>query len=88
LALLVNETTDIKIITDGDESAESASVDNTKFYPGTDFGLVFGAGLELQNFLLDVRYDLGLSSVLSTGSTSSLTPANQVFSALLGYRIF
>jgi hypothetical protein len=51
---------------------------------GSDWGAMFGAGLELDGFLLDLRYDLGLTSVLKNVSNG---PQNSVLSILMGYRI-
>lgn len=53
----------------------------------TDFGLVFGAGaripgIVLNGILIDVRYNLGLSSV--DDSANKLEIKNRVFSILLG----
>jgi len=51
---------------------------------GVDWGLLFGAGLELDSFLLDLRYDLGLTSVFQNFPTG---PENSVLSLQVGYRI-
>jgi hypothetical protein len=51
---------------------------------GLDWGIMFGAGIDLDRFLLDVRYDLGLSAVYQDffkGAT------NSVLSLEVGYRI-
>ena len=42
---------------DGDEPAEFKSI---------DFGMMFGAGVDLGRFGLSVRYDLGLTNILDT----------------------
>jgi hypothetical protein len=48
-----------------------------------DWDLMVGAGLELDGFLLDLRYDRGLTSA----NQYSKGPENSVLSLLLGYRI-
>lgn len=40
---------------------QSADLDNVA---STDFGLVFGLGVNFQKFLLEVRYGLGLSNII------------------------
>lgn len=50
---------------------------------GFDWGVLMGGGLELDGWLLDLRYDRGMTSV----SSYSKGPANSVLSLLLGYRI-
>lgn len=48
-----------------------------------DFGMVLGADLEIDKFLLDLRYNLGLTSV----TPYSGGPQNSVLSLDVGYRI-
>lgn len=48
-----------------------------------DFGMVLGAGMEIDKFLLDVRYGLGLTSVTPFPGG----PQNSVLSLDVGYRI-
>jgi len=50
----------------------------------SDFGLMFGAGIELGQFLVDLRYDLGLSGTIPNYPYS---PKNSVLSLQVGYRI-
>ena len=49
-----------------------------------DAGWVFGSGLEIKRFLVDLRYEDGLTSVVP-GATGNYN--NSVFSILLGYRL-
>ncbi|HJT24936.1 MAG TPA: porin family protein [bacterium] len=50
---------------------------------GVDWGVLVGAGLELDGFLLDLRYDRGLISA----NQYSKGPANSVLSLDVGYRV-
>ncbi|HUT08706.1 MAG TPA: porin family protein [Candidatus Latescibacteria bacterium] len=57
-----------------------------KLLKNNDYGAIFGAGLNLgRNFMLDVRYSLGLQKVLDTieGETA-LDVKNGVWSATIG----
>jgi hypothetical protein len=49
-----------------------------------DGGVMVGAGIELDRFLLDLRYDLGLTSVYQNDPKG---PTNSVLSLEVGYRI-
>ena len=39
---------------------------------GTDAGLIFGAGIIYKGFLLDIRYDLGLSNIVGLDNVSDV----------------
>lgn len=41
----------------------------------TDFGVVFGAGIDYRRFTFDVRYDLGLSNTIDADKINSITGA-------------
>jgi len=51
---------------------------------GTDFGLLFGGGLEYGRFALTARYLLGLTSLDDTGSDADIK--NRVVTVLAGFR--
>jgi hypothetical protein len=51
---------------------------------GLEGGVVFGAGVEFDRFLLDLRYGLGLTSVYQNDPKG---PTNSVLSLTVGYRI-
>ena len=50
----------------------------------TDFGLVFGIGANFQKFLIEGRYDLGLSNI-NDDDTDPRIRNNTVFQLMLGY---
>jgi len=54
------------------------------FVKGTDFGLLFGGGLEYGRIALTARYLLGLTSLDDTGSDADVK--NRVVSVLAGFR--
>ena len=87
LSILLNETTTLSQVANGNVPAFSESVDDTRYFPGTDWGLVFGGGVEFMNFLLDVRLDLGLDPASEKGYIGSSTITNNVLSFEVGYRI-
>ncbi len=63
-------------------SSDDASVDIGDFITSTDFGLVFGVGVNIQKFLMEVRYDLGLSNIWDIDGAPSNT--NSVIGLLVG----
>jgi len=48
-----------------------------------DFSIIVGAGLEFNNINLDLRYDLGLTTIVDSNEDESAQ--NSTFSVLLGY---
>ena len=48
----------------------------------TDFGLQFGAGVNIKNFVIDVRYGLGLSNL---SNDSSVSAKNRAIGITVGY---
>ena len=64
-------------------SVSSVIGDQPNAGQGVDWGVIVGGGLELDDFLIDLRYDRGMKSV----SSYSNGPANSVLSLLVGYRI-
>jgi hypothetical protein len=63
----------------GEEASEDCPDDTFK---GTDFSLVFGAGLEFNRFSLQGRYDMGLGSV---ADVDDVDVKNGGFLVTLGY---
>lgn len=70
-----NEHYSIPSYATGDEAYNNGS--------GFDWGVLMGAGLELDGLLLDLRYDRGLFSA----NQYAKGPSNSVLSLQLGYRI-
>lgn len=64
---------------DGQDASEDCPDDTFK---GTDFSLVFGAGLEFNRFSLQGRYDMGLGSV---ADADGVDVKNGGFLVTLGY---
>ena len=53
----------------------------------TDFGLQFGGGITFSNFVLDLRYGLGLSNIVNVPSGSSDSVKNRAIGITVGYVI-
>jgi hypothetical protein len=53
-----------------------------------DYGLVLGAGLDIQKFSLDVRYDLGLQNPIKAQGDYTPSIHNGTVLVLVGYRFF
>ncbi|MBL7108046.1 MAG: PorT family protein [Candidatus Cloacimonetes bacterium] len=62
---------------EGEEEEEDA--EDVK---STDFGLVFGAGVEFGKITVDARYNLGLSTIADEGDADD---KNSVISLMVGY---
>ena len=62
-------------------NGQSVDLDNVA---STDFGLVFGIGVNFQKFLLEVRYDMGLSNIIDD-DTDPDSLNNTAFHLMLGY---
>lgn len=71
-----NVTSDLKI----EASGSSQTFDGSDQVSGTDFGIIGGAGLSFNNFNVEARYDLGVSSTIN-GSEAS----NGAFLVTAGY---
>lgn len=71
----------------GEEGGISIDIDIKDEVKDIDFGLIFGGGLDFAagsgNFILDVRYTLGLSSIDDTDYDDDVK--NGAFSAMIGY---
>ena len=51
----------------------------------TDFGLQFGGGITFSNFVLDLRYGLGLSNIANSPSGFDFTAKNRAIGITVGY---
>jgi hypothetical protein len=54
-------------------------------YPGTDIGILFGAGITNNSLMLDFRYEFGMQSVVDSDDAPDMK--NSVFTLSLGYMI-
>ncbi len=62
------------------------SVDVKDSYKSTDFGLAFGADIEIQGFIVDLRYTMGLSQIPDTGDSDlDVDVKNGAFMVQVGY---
>lgn len=68
---------------DGDDDEE---IDVDDEYKGLDFGLVFGAGVEFGRFVVDGRYNLGLTNLNDDDANDGLETKSRVFSIMAGFR--
>jgi hypothetical protein len=73
------ETNAHNSVNSGGDALNGMPLEGTNF----DLGGTVGVGLEIDHFLLDLRYDLGLLSVVPNNSTG---PTNSVLSLTAGYR--
>jgi len=76
----------IGFLTSAKFSAEGQSADVKDFVTSTDFGLVFGLGVAMQQFLIEARYDLGLTNLndgISDNPDDSVK--NSVIAIQIGY---
>ena len=58
---------------------------DTGQFKRTDFGLQFGAGVNIKNFIIDVRYGLGLSNIINVPSGASGSLKNRAIGITVGY---
>jgi len=64
----------------------SGSVDIKSYLKSSDFSIALGAGFDIKKFVIDARYNLGISEVNdSAGSTAA---KNQVFQLSVGFKLF
>jgi hypothetical protein len=78
----------LSLNTSAKETFLGHSVDLKDMVNGTDFGLVFGGGLDIQKVTLEVRYEVGLGHPFK--EIAKVTPDlnNGTLYALLGYKFF
>ena len=67
------------------DTAGTNSYDATSYRNSMDFGLIFGTGLEIGSFLLDLRYEFGFGPV---GKYETQGEQNSALSLLVGFRLF
>ena len=81
VAVLLNETTTVVF------GGNTTTVDDTRYYPGEEWSLVFGGGVEFQSFIFDIRYDLGLDSASQNVVMDRSSGQNNSLLFQLGYRL-
>ena len=81
IAFLLNETSSITV------GGSTASYNQTASYASTNWTLDFGGGVELANFILDIRYGLGLSSTAPAAALNPNYGQLNTLSFQLGYRL-
>lgn len=86
-SILLNETATLTFNANGNVPYSQGSVDDTNFYPSTDWSVVFGAGVEYLNFLLEIRNEWGFNSMAQNGISDRSQEQNNVLSIQLGYRL-
>lgn len=82
-ALLSSKTGGNIKVTDGYNSAEGTRYNDTKeAYNSFDFGVPVGISYEIQGFIVDARYNIGVVNALK-----DFNGKNSVFTLTLGYKI-
>lgn len=67
-------------------SATQGGTDIKDFVKGTDTSVALGAGFDVSKFVIDARYNLGISEINDqAGSTAA---KNQVFQLSVGFKLF
>lgn len=67
-------------------SATQAGTDVKSFLKGSDTSIALGAGFDISNFVIDARYNMGLSEI--NDAAGSNAAKNQVFQLSVGFKIF
>jgi hypothetical protein len=67
-------------------SATQAGADVKSLVKGSDQSIALGAGFDIKNFVIDARYNLGLSEINDAAGSSAAK--NQVFQLSVGFKIF
>lgn len=65
-------------------SATAGGTDIKSFLEGSDTSVALGAGFDIKKFVIDARYNLGLSDV----DKASTEAKNQVFQLSVGFKLF
>jgi len=64
----------------------SDSVDIKDYYKSTDFGIAVGADVDIQGFVVDLRYTMGLTKIPDTGESDvDVDVKNGTFMVQIGY---
>jgi hypothetical protein len=66
-------------------TAEGQEEDFKDFIKSTDFGLVFGAGVNFQKFLVEARYNLGLTNINDDPEFPDDSVKNSAWNFLVGF---
>lgn len=75
-----------KATEDFEDSSEDEEEEDIKDdIEGTEFGLVFGAGVSIRNFLVEGRYIAGLTNI-AKGEDIDESVRNRAFAILVGFR--
>jgi hypothetical protein len=67
-------------------SAKSGDVDFKNVMKSSDFGLIFGGGVEFGKLSLDARYNLGLSAINKEALANDIK--NRAITVMVGYTLF
>jgi len=67
-------------------SATSGGTDIKNLLKGSDTSLALGAGFDISKFVIDARYNLGLSEIQDNAALAA--SKNQVFQLSVGYKLF
>ncbi len=67
-------------------SATQGGTDIKDFVKGTDTSIALGAGFDISKFVIDARYNLGLSEINDTAGSSAAK--NQVIQVSVGFKLF
>jgi hypothetical protein len=81
VSFLASSTLDVTWIGHSESDEISSAVNST------DFGLTGGVGIDVSQFLLEARYDMGLTNVLKdTAGGDLISVKNSTFLIAAGYR--
>lgn len=69
------------------EGTKSSCDDADVTLKGTDLSAVFGGGIDIKNFTIGARYDLGLANISDTSDNSEGSAKNRALSIYLGFGI-
>lgn len=67
-------------------SATQGGTDIKDFVKGTDTSIALGAGFDISKFVIDARYNLGMSEVNDVAGSNAAK--NQVFQLSVGFKLF
>jgi hypothetical protein len=67
-------------------SATSGGTDIKSDLKGSDTSIAVGAGFDIKKFVIDARYNIGMSEINDSASLSATK--NQVFQLSLGFKLF
>ncbi len=67
-------------------SATQGGTDIKNLVKGSDTSIALGAGFDISNFVIDARYNLGLSEIQDAAAASATK--NQVFQLSVGFKLF